>query len=424
MDMSKVQMFFNKAWNACPSRAEMCPDSQTPARIATYVKDTFKSMSFDSVKNSKWTYVVLASTVFIAGIYKIYKLREENNSLKTAADAQKKSFKLVKASLENMETSVPEKNEIIAQLHADAAEKDETITQLQTELKIVRNANKRDLVKEVERLKAEIKEKEGLFDEELEKGVSEKLQLQHLIKIQELELEKLQELERSKLTLEKELSEKQELITTQRSTSESQIQTLQDKVKKLEDQIEGFKNQQALAMVNHKTDKERNGSELALKQEIDQLKEKINQMEAAEATKITKRASENSGLELQISQLREKLATANSEKEEMEKQQSAMKADKEKISAELKNLGAKLKETETQNASLVREKEAALLSARKDTKDTEIQTEADEKQPVVVDASVQALLDYLKEHEIHKSKTKISDKLADILNRIKNFLTK
>ena len=81
MTVSNISTFFEKIWNACPSRSAFCPDAQTSTKVAQYIRDFKPADCLSSLKSSKWTFVVLTGTAFVACLYKIYKLRVENKKL-------------------------------------------------------------------------------------------------------------------------------------------------------------------------------------------------------------------------------------------------------------------------------------------------------------------------------------------------------
>lgn len=62
------------AWAACPSLSSWRPDSQTAPKVMRCVVDFFHNLSWTSIKNSQWTYVVLGSALFICCAYKIRSL--------------------------------------------------------------------------------------------------------------------------------------------------------------------------------------------------------------------------------------------------------------------------------------------------------------------------------------------------------------
>jgi len=47
--------------------------------ISRYVSDFFKNLSFESIKNNKWTYSIIGATLILSIFYKIYKLQDQSD---------------------------------------------------------------------------------------------------------------------------------------------------------------------------------------------------------------------------------------------------------------------------------------------------------------------------------------------------------
>lgn len=286
---------FNNVSASFPSLPISCPEFKACyGKVAQCARDCLANLSFSSIKNSKWTYVVLAGVAALGVIYhfskKIFKIQEEagkeaaslNTEIAGVEDQLTEETKKIgdqQQDLERLQKELEQARLDVANLRGNE-ELIERVSEKSIDFKIaIKNQKLKALSEQVEILKNSLKKKEGNIAGSATPGSptkSSEIDLQGIDK----DKENLNELLRNKTFLEQEIDELLESLAKPGSLEAAQplaetesltekLQALQGKNKALEQEIQRLKTEQVDQQASVNSEKAQ------VQSEIDSLKKKL-----------------------------------------------------------------------------------------------------------------------------------------------------